>query len=180
MPLNYWCYILGIFMIVTGFYALWQPCKFSKLLTNFCRNRVAGILLTMLAWAWAGYALWTLPIDFLMPYRKYIPYLVLICAPLTCFSMDNLLSCRALGGILVLYPYQLLIIARSHPSPWRVVVIGVAYISIIKGMTLLLYPWKMRQTLVWLEGRAKLTRCGGALNLVLGLIMIWLGAAILR
>jgi len=180
MPLHCWCYTLSIFLAAIGFFALWKPQSFNSFLEKFCRNRIAGIILTLIAWVWAGYALWTLPIDFLMPYRKYIPYLVLIGAPMTCVSMANLLPCRALGGILVLYPYNLLLIVRSHPSPWRLLVVSIAYISIIKGITLLLYPWKMRQSLIWLRDKPYLTRIGGAINLILALLLTWLGIGILR
>ncbi|MFO7937397.1 MAG: hypothetical protein R6V06_07310 [Kiritimatiellia bacterium] len=147
---------------------------------KFCRNRTAGIILCIIAWVWAGYALWTLPIGFLMPYKKYIPYLILVCAPLTCISMENLLPCRALGGILVLYPYHLLLTVRSHPSPWRILLVSIAYISIIKGMTLLLYPWKMRQCIVWLKEKSLLIRFSGLINLTLGVMLIWLGLTTLR
>ncbi len=180
MPLQCWCYTLSIFLLLSGACALITPGGINTLLEKFCRSRITGIILCLTAWAWAGYALWTLPIDFLMPYRKYIPYLVLVCAPMTCISMENLLACRALGGILVLYPYHLLLTARSHPSAWRLLVVTIAYISIIKGMTLLLYPWKMRQCVVWMKQRPQLTRAGGAVNLALGIILAWLGAAVLR
>jgi uncharacterized protein YjeT (DUF2065 family) len=180
MPLQCWCYTLSLFLLLSGLCALIAPGGMNALMEKFCRSRSAGIILCLIAWAWAGYALWTLPIDFLMPYRKYIPYLILVCAPMTCISMENLLSCRALGGILVLYPYHLLITVRSHPSPWRLLVVTIAYISIIKGMTLLLYPWKMRQCVVWMRAKPLLTRAAGAVNLTLGIMLLWLGAAVLR
>ncbi len=180
MPLHCWCYTLSLFLLISGAFALAVPEKMNAVMEKFCRNRIIGIVLCLIAWAWAGYALWILPIDFLEPYRKYIPYLILVCAPLTCVSMKNLLPCRALGGILVLYPYQLLMVARSHPSSWRLLVVSIAYISIIKGMTLLLYPWKMRQCVVWMRDKPLLTRLGGAINLVLGGLLVWLGMTVLR
>ena len=180
MPLHCWCYTLSLFLLVSGAFALLKPAGMNLVMEKFCRNRTAGIILCLTAWAWAGYALWTLPIDFLMPYKKYIPYVVLFCAPMTCISMENLLPCRALGGILVLYPYHLLLTVRSHPSPWRVLVVTIAYISIVKGMTLLLYPWKMRQIIVWIKARPQLMRAGGAINLALGAALLILGITTLR
>jgi len=149
-------------------------------MAGFCRNRILGIILTLIAWVWAGHALWVLPIDFITPYRKYIPYLVLVCAPLTCISMANLLPCRALGAILVLYPYTLLITARSHTSDWRLVIITIAYISIIKGIILILYPWKMRQCIEWTKDKPLILRIGGFINLGLSATLIYLGMTILR
>lgn len=180
MPLSCWCYTLSLFLLTSGAFALLKPDAMNTAMQKFCRNRYIGITLCLIAWAWAGHALWLLPIDFLTPYKKYIPYLILVLAPMTCISMENLLPCRALGGILVLYPYQLLLVARSHPSPWRILVISIAYISIIKGMTLILYPWKMRQTLVWIKEKPILMRAGGVINLVLGGLLVWLGITVLR
>lgn len=180
MPLHCWCYTLSLFLLISGAFALLMPKMMNTAMEKFCRNRIIGIILCLIAWAWAGHALWVLPIDFLTPYRKYIPYILLVCAPMTCISMKNLLPCRALGGILVLYPYTLLLMVRSHPSPWRVLVVSIAYISIIKGMTLLLYPWKMRQCIVWMEDKPLLMRLGGAINLTLGGMLVWLGMTVLR
>jgi hypothetical protein len=47
-------------------------------------------------------------------------------------------------------------------------------------MTLLLYPWKMRQCVVWMKAKPQLTRAAGAVNLALGIMLLWLGAAVLR
>ncbi len=149
-------------------------------MAKFCRSQVTGIVLSLIAWAWAGHALWVLPIDFLTPYRQYIPYFLLICAPLTFIGMKNLLACRALGAILVLYPYTLLQVARVHPSPWHILIVSIAYISIVKGMTLILYPWKMRQCIEWIKEKPQLMRLGGMINLILGGMLVWLGITTLR
>lgn len=180
MPLHCWCHTLSLLLLISGASALLKPKMMNAAMQKFCRHRVIGIILCLIAWAWAGHALWVLPIDFLTPYRKHIPYLILVCAPMTCVSMKNLLPCRALGGILVLYPYNLLLMVRSHASPWRLLVVAIAYISIIKGMTLLLYPWKMRQCVVWMRDKPLLTRVSGAINLILGGLLAWLGMTVLR
>ena len=180
MPLHCWCYTLGLFLLISGVAALLIPEKMNPIMAKFCRNEILGIVLCVTAWAWAGYALWVLPIDFLTPYRKYIPFLIAICIPLTCIGMKNLLPCRALGAILVLYPYTLLQVARVHPSPWRIFIVSIAYISIIKGMTLILYPWKMRQCIEFIREKPLLMRIGGVINLGLGATLIWLGIAVLR
>ena len=138
------------------------------------------LLLSAIAWSWAGYALWTMNLDFLMPFQKFIPVAVLVCIPLTWFWLDNLLPCRAIGGILTLFPYGLLHAARVHPSPWRLVLVTLAYLCIVKGMILLLYPWKMRQAIVWITQRPTLFRLAGILDTLLGLFLIGLGATVLR
>lgn len=180
MPLFCWCYLLGLICVLTGASIACAPVPLARFYNALPRNTTAGYLLSTLAWIWAGYALWTMGLDVVMPFKKFIPVAVLVCIPLTWFWLDNLLSCRAIGGILVLFPYELLHVARVHPSPWRLVIVALAYICIVKGMILLLYPWKMRQVIVWITQRSALFRLGGALNVVFGLVLIALGAKVLR
>lgn len=180
MPLHCWCYLLGLICVLLGASIALAPAPLSRFYSALPRSAAAGYVLSTLAWAWAGYALWTMNIDFMMPFQKYIPLIVLACIPLTWLWLDNLLPCRAIGGLLCLFPYELLHVARVHASPWRLVVVAFAYLCIVKGMVLLLYPWKMRQAIAWFTQRPALFRLAGALNALAGLLLIALGAAALR
>lgn len=180
MPLHCWCYLLGLICVLLGAANVFAPSPMSRLYNALPRSVLAGRILSTAAWTWAGYALVTMNLDFLMPFQKFLPIAVLACIPLTWFWLDNLLPCRAIGGLLCLFPYELLHAARVHPSPWRLVMVTLAYICIVKGMTLILYPWKMRQVIVWLTQRQPLFRLAGALHMLLGLLLIALGATALR
>ena len=179
MPLHCWCYLLGLICVLMGTTVAAAPAPLSRFYNALPRSAVAGYLLSTIAWLWAGYALWTMGLDLLEPFKKFLPVAVLVCIPLTWFWLDNLLTCRALGALLCLFPYELLHVARVHPSPWRLVVVTLAYLCIVKGMILLLYPWKLRQAIVWLTQRPALFRLAGALNALLGLLLIGLGATVL-
>ncbi len=180
MPLSCWSYLLGIFCLLIGVPIVVAPDAMSRMYRAFPRNRLAAGLLNVVAWIWAGYALWTMGLDIIEPYKRLIPFAVLVCIPLSWFWLENLLACRALGALLVLFPYELLHVARVHPSPWRLVVVAVAYACIVKGMILLLYPWKLRQTVVWLSDRKVLFRLAGGVQILLGLGLVILGAFVLR
>lgn len=180
MPLHCWSYLLGLICVLTGAAIAADPSRPSRFCNALPRSVIAGYALSAIAWLWAGYALWTMNIDFLMPFKKYIPFAVLACIPLTWFWLDNLLTCRAFGAILTLFPYELLHVARVHASPWRLVLVTLAYLCIVKGMILLLYPWKMRQALVWLTQSPARFRLAGVLDVLLGLFLIALGATVLR
>lgn len=180
MPLSCWCYLLGLVCVLLGGAIAVAPVPLARFYNGLPRSIVAGGILSTIAWMWAGYALWTMQLDILVPFKTYIPFAVLACIPLTWYWLNNLLPCRALGGILVLFPYELLHVARVHPSPWRLVVVCVAYLCIIKGMILILYPWKLRQAIVWMTQRPGLFRFAGALNTLFGFFLIGLGATVLR
>ena len=180
MSLSYWSYVLGLVCVSFGGVVLVRPSAASRVLNAFPRNTVSGWVLSIVAWSWAGYAVHMMDIDFINPYKYLLPFLVLACIPLTWFWMGNLLPCRAFGGILTLFPYGLLLVARSHPSAWRLVLVVFAYIAIVKGMVYLLYPWKMRQQIVWVTARPVLFRAVGAVDALLGLLLIALGATVFR
>ena len=180
MPLHCWSYLLGIVCLLLGVSITIAPARMAAFYKALPRNRVAGYILSAIAWIWAGVALMTMGLDLLMPFQKYIPFAVLACIPLTWFWLDNLLPCRAIGAILTLFPYELLHVARVHASPWRLALVTFAYICIVKGMILLLYPWKMRQAIDWLGQRLPLFRLAGAANALLGIVLIALGATVLR
>lgn len=180
MLLSCWCYLLGIVCVVFGGTAALAPAFLSRVYNALPRNKAAGYVFSTIAWIWAGYAVWNVGIDFLEPFKKFIPVLVLVCIPLTWVWMDNLLPCRAIGGLLCLFPYELLHVARSHPSAWRLVMVTLAYLCIIYGMILLLYPWKLRQIIVWITARPTLFRLSGVLDALIGLFIIVLGATVLR
>ena len=180
MLLSCWCYLLGIVCVLLGGTAVAAPVAMSRVWNALPRNKAAGYVLSALAWAWAGYALWVMGLDILMPFKKYLPVAVLVCIPLTWFWLDNLLSCRALGGLLTLFPYELLHVARVHPSAWRLVAVTLAYLCIVWGMTLLLYPWKLRQAIAWATARPAIFRSIGALHVLVGVVLIGLGALVLR
>ena len=180
MLLHNWCYLLGLIFFLTGAAIVLIPEPVSRFYNALPRSEIAGRILCAIAWVWAGYALWAMQLDFLMPYKKFLPLAVIACIAFSWNWLDNLLTCRAFGAILTLFPYELLHVARVHASPWRLVVIAFAYVCIVEGMILLLYPWKMRQVIVWFTHNPDRFRIAGVLNAVLGLILIGLGANVLR
>jgi hypothetical protein len=180
MPLHCWSYLLGIICLLLGVSITVAPVRMAAIYKALPRNKVAGYVLSAIAWIWAGVALITMGLDLLAPFQKYIPFAVLACIPLTWLWLDNLLSCRAIGALLTLFPYELLHVARVHSSPWRLVLVTLAYICIIKGMILLLYPWKLRQAIDWFGQRLAIFRLAGVAHALLGLLLIALGATALR
>lgn len=180
MPLHCWSYLLGIICLLLGVSIAAAPARLAALYKALPRNKAAGYILSAIAWIWAGVALTTMGLDLLMPFQKYIPFAVLACIPLTWLWLDNLLACRAIGAILTLFPYELLHTARVHPSPWRLVLVTLAYLCIVKGMVFLLYPWKLRQAIDWINRHLTIFRLAGATHALLGLLLIALGATVLR
>ncbi|MCL1920965.1 MAG: hypothetical protein FWG50_07785 [Kiritimatiellaeota bacterium] len=180
MSLSCWCYMLGLITVLGAGAVLALPQAASRALNALPRNAVAGYVLSAVAWIWAGYAVHSMDLDIINPYKQYLFGVVPVCMVLTCLWMGNLLPCRAIGGILALFPHELLYTARSHLSAWRLVLVVLAYVAVIEGMVFILYPWKLRQMIVWFTARPALLRAAAALKLLLGLLLIALGATALK
>lgn len=176
----HWSLIIGLLMLLPGCLLLTGGRAASAALHALPRSVWAGRVLTTLAWIGAGWAAWAMPLSFLEPYKRFLPLVVLICIPLSWYWLDDLLTCRATGGLLMLFPAPLLLCLRSHPSPWRLLLVVVAYLALVQGMTLMLYPWYMRRVCHTLAANATLRIAGGAVGVLTGAAILVIGTLALR
>ena len=174
MTLQTWTLLLALLACLGGLPALLAPGPTSRALRGLCRNRWADIVLSTLALAWAGWLLYALPLEFLQPYRKYIPFVMLAAIPFTWYAMPDLLAARAIGGLLVLLPAPVLQVARVHPSAWRLVIVSLMYLYAVAGMTLIMAPYFLRDLLAWLAGNDTRLRICGAAHLAAAAVLAWM------
>jgi hypothetical protein len=175
-----WSMVLGFLLIARGFFCLSAPGPAAKMARSFARATWTGRLIAAAAWIWAGWALYVMPLEFLLPFRHWIPVLILLAIPLSWYWMADLLSCRALGGLLVLFPCPMLIAVRANPSAWRLALVIFAYISIMLGMTLILYPYYLRRWLDWLAARQTRMQIWGGTSLAVGGLFLLISHTALR
>lgn len=172
-----WVALLAVAACVCGLPMMLSPAFARRGLRGFCRSRWAGRVLSTLALAWAGWWLYSMPLEFLVPYRKFVPFVILGAIPFAWYAMPDLLSARALGGILALIPAPVLQVARAHPSDWRLVVVALMYLMALAGMTLMMAPYLLRDGIEWLSRTDWRLRASGAARILLGLLLGWLAAA---
>ena len=121
-----------------------KPAWVQEGVRRFPRNRWCGYALAVAAIAWAAWLLHGLPLGRFESLKTWLIPVTIIFGGLVCYYMEELLAPRALGALLLLYPAPLLEAARLHESDWSVVMSVLAYIMVIKGMTLLLSPYRFR------------------------------------
>lgn len=180
MSLSVWSILFGLFFLVLGGFALARPQTASNLYHKFSRDVWTGRILSTIAWIWATVAVLQMGLDFLARFQMIIIFLGLISIPLSWFWLENLLPCRALGGLLNLIPYELLHVARVHPSPWRLALVILAYVMIVWGMVLILYPWKLRQLLDWMIEKSRRLQIVSIVEVAFGIFYVILGCSVLR
>jgi hypothetical protein len=157
-----------------------SPAVAAAGLNRFPRHRIAGCALAAGVLLWSGWLVYTTPIEFLIPYRRWVPYATLVCIPLCWIAMPDLLSCRAIGGILALLPAPILKIARVHPSSWSLAITVLMYIMAVAGMWILLSPFRLRQAMAWTAAQPSRVRAAGVVSLALGLFLAALALTVLR
>ncbi len=178
LTLQHWTLLLALPLLLTGIVKLAAPATAGHLLKGFPRSRVAGYLLSSIALAWAGWLLYAMPLEFLVPYRRYIPFVMLAAIPFAWYAMPDLLASRSLGGLFVLLPAPILQVARVYPSEWRLVVVTLLYLMALVGMTLIMAPYYHRDTLEWLSRSKLRLRLCGLCKLLLAALLLWLAVAV--
>ena len=172
-----WVFGTGALLAAVGLFVALSPVSATSPLSRFPRAVWLGRILGALALLWAGWMLHVKPLEFLIPIQKWIWPIMVACIPLTWFSMPDLLSCRALGGLLCLLPAPVLQLARFHDSPWRLVVVVLMYMFAVVGMVLLMNPYHLRNAISWLSAKAPRQRTAGAVVAAIGVVLIALVVA---
>ena len=134
-----------------------------------------GRIMATLAWGWGAYALYTMPLDFILPYRHYIPFLTLVLIPLSWYWMEDLLFCRAAGGLLVLFPAPLLKLTDQCPSQARLFIVVLTYLALTAGMIFILYPFYLRRFFTIIAMKPVIRRIFGLMLFIISVILILSG-----
>ena len=176
MPsLSFNAIIAGGFLIAFGLAPFLAPRAVRLALASFPRSLWPGRVLAAVAVIWFAWLLLQEKMSFIEEHR----FLVYLGAPLiylaAVFLMDELLSVRALGAVLLLLPQPILDAAFLHDHPSRLIMITFAYVLVIAGCVLVWSPYLFRKTAEALERKPGLRRGLGVGFGVFGGILLALG-----
>lgn len=174
-PLSTIAIVLGGFIMAVNLPAIFAPAFFRRVATNFPRNIPAAWILTAIDVAWVSWVICHASLGRFEPLKP----LVYVGAPVSflamVFFMDELLAPRALGGLLLLLANPVLNSARWLDTQWRLVMVVIAYVWVVAGITFVLSPFRLRQAAEW--GTKTDLRCivGGSIRFLAGLFVLILG-----
>ena len=175
LPLSTIAIALGCFIMVMNLPAVFAPAFFRRMATGFSRNVPAAWILTAIDVAWVAWII----LHAALGRFEFLKPLVYVAAPVSFFAMvffmDELLAPRALGGLLLLLANPVLNSARWLDTQWRLVMIVIAYVWVIAGITFVLSPFRLRQAAEW--GTKTDFRCilGGSIRVLVGALVLFLG-----
>ncbi len=167
---------VGIATAMIGLLTLALPSVATKVWRAVPRSVWPGRLLAAACILWAALWLCIMPLGPLSVIRDLLWLLIPIAIASVCFFTPELLTCRAIGGLLVLVPTPMLSAAAWHPSPLRYVVIVYAYVMIVTGMYYIALPWLLRDHITWSLAKPVRSRTIAITSLVLGLFLTILAA----
>jgi hypothetical protein len=160
-------WVLGTFAIGGGLCAAGTPETVRRAMENYPRSVWPGRILVTIDMAWAAYAINQMHLGGFDASKVHLYWLVPVCIVLAVLYLDEMLSVRALGGLLLLAAGPLLNAARWHPSAWRLVITVIAYVWIGFGLLWLLEPWWFRRMVLRVQS-LQLIRAGGLFKMLFG------------
>ena len=170
--------LTGALLLLLGGLALVQPRAAEKSLLAFPRSRAWGLGLLLGAAAWAFYLVATIDLGEFDKFRRMALYVIPVATILTALYVEELLSARALGMLVLLAAEPLLESAFLRPEGSRLLLVTFTYIAIVFAMFWIGMPYVLRDQLRWIAATpARLRIVAGAfagygvLLLILGLTL---------
>lgn len=164
-------WILGTVAIVAGLLTAGMPSMVRRGMENFPRSVWPGRILLAVDMVWAAYQVSLMHLGGFDAMKVHLYWIAPVCIVAGSLYLDELLSVRALGGLLLLAAGPMLNAARWHPSAWRFVIILMGYFWIGIGMLFLLSPWWFRRISMRFNSDLAL-RAGGIFKALIGVGLI--------
>jgi hypothetical protein len=172
--------VLGAVLSVPQIYAFINPGKWRELIAKFPRSKPIGYVLMGIATLWF---LLHVQHETLADFTKWKPHLMIGFAAigvLTCVYVSDFLAARGLALLLLLVAKLMVDTARWHPSPWRWVISGLAYVWVIAGIWFTISPWRLRNLLNWSTRTDARLRLLSGIGLGLAALLVVLGLTVYR
>ena len=157
---------VGLSLLASHLFALFFESTVRRHLLAFPRSVVAGNVLFSLAAVYFGCLVaWTDLGEFTSMRPKFLIATVIACV-LTIRFVQEFLSVRALGMLLLLVAEPLLEAAWMRPESGRLFLVGLVYLWIVGGLFFIGMPYLLRDAIEWVTSaswRWKAAVWGGVL-----------------
>ena len=169
--------VLGLGMGLPQIYGILKPTAFAAAVRKFPRSVPWGVALMLLGTAWF---LWNLSLESISDFAAYKPHMMAGFAAVgigSCIFVQDFLAVRGLAVVLMLLARLMLDTGRPMlpATHWTWVIQTWAYVLVVAGIWLTLYPWRLRDLLNWATATEDRVRFGSAARLAFGLFVAALG-----
>ena len=136
---------LGALGLLAGAAALRFPAALRNGLSAFPRSKWPGWILTAACMFWVSWTISHAALGRFEVVKPYVPVLAVLTFAAIVYFLDEMLSPRALGGLLLLVANPILNGVRWADSAWRFAPAAIAYAWVVAGCALVLHPWLFRR-----------------------------------
>jgi hypothetical protein len=170
--------VLGLGVSAPQIYILAKPELAAQAVRKFPRSLVWGYILMGLGTAWF---LWNLSLESVADFAPFKPYMYAgfaIAGVLTCIYVQDFLAVRGIALVMMLLAKLMVDVARWSETPWRLIIVGWAYVLACIGIWLTVSPWRLRDLINWATENHTRLRFFSVVRLVFGLFVLILGLTV--
>lgn len=148
--------VVGIFLILVHLLGLIHSEGAKQWLHWFPRSRAMAVVLLGAASIWSFILVATIDLGEFTPYRRALMIIVPVAFFLSLRFMDEFLSVRALGILMLLAAEPVLESAFLQEPQGRLLLVALAYVWVVLGLFWVGMPYLLRDQIQWLlRGRLR-------------------------
>jgi hypothetical protein len=165
-------FLVGLFLIVSHALALKKPQMVKAWLHAFPRSPKAGFILITAAALWFFILVQVMDLGEFSNWRRTVLIGTPIAWYLTWKYVDEFLSVRALGMLVLLAAEPLLESAFLRPEISRLFLVTLVYVGVVFAMFWVGMPYTLRDQIGWVTGSEKRWRAAALGGIIYGALLI--------
>jgi hypothetical protein len=180
MTLSQLAILLGIGIAIPQIWAVMKPVEAGAALRKFPRSEGWGYLLMAIG---AGWFLYRLNQEAIAEFAAYKTYMLLgfgAVAVAACFFVQDFLAVRGMCITMLMLSGFVLSKTRFVDTPWRLVLVVIAYMWIVAAMWWMISPWRFRDIVQWMTATPEKTRKLAFVRLAVAALVIVLGLTVYK
>jgi hypothetical protein len=172
--------LLGTGIALPQLWAVAKPVEAGAAFRKFPRSEAWGYLLMAIG---AGWFLYRLNQEAIAEFAAYKSYMLMgfgAVAVAACFFVQDFLAVRGLSITLLMLSAFVLSKTRFVDTPWRLVLVVIAYMWIVAAMWWMISPWRLRDIINWSTATPEKTRKLASVRLAVAVLVIILGFTVYK
>ena len=168
---------LGLFLIAVHGYSMMRAESVQRFLKTFPRNYKLGAVFLVIAALWALVVQSNIHMGEFFKLRRFILIAIPILTTLMILYVEEFLSVRALGALLLLASAPVLKSAFLQEPTTRLLLPILAYVWILAGIFFVGMPYLMRDGIAWITKSAERWKIACVAGLAYGIALVALAVS---
>ena len=172
--------ILGALALGGGVWGITAREQALEFVKGFPRNDNAGYVTILAAMVWFLLILKGESMSDFERYRLHFNVFILATGIGACIYLKDYLAVRGSSVLMILLAKLIVDTARWHESDWRLVLVTMAYIMVVKGMWFTASPWRMRDLIEYVTATDERFNKVCVARVVFGALLLGLGFTVFK